>query len=303
MRFAYALLLLALALALVASDATAQSSCPSGGCPVTAPPAAGMRTMPSATIPGWRICIAGPPLHIEGRMGVSFRDRRRGGRFLPPAPPPVPQPMPPAVPADPAGRKSVVKFYISNVMCSSTPILPVRADGRWDILTAAHCWQHGAADPHVLAADGTKYAVDLVVKDDAGDVAWCRTRAAAPKLVGSPLATAAPDPGRVVYHCGYGQDKPGNVEAGTVLGIRTASGQTAFRLSVSHGDSGGGIFDAASGEVVACVSSSTGIAQYTTMFGGSCVAAGRIRPRDESKPVMEVMPRVGIDRRGRIEEK
>src|SRR5262249_36997558 len=93
------------------------------------------------------------------------------------------------------------------------------------------------------------------------------------------LARTDPAPGTAVWHNGYGVDKPGNREDGVVTAAPNADGQLQFRLSVSSGDSGSGIFRADTGELVGVVCCTTGLGVNTAMWGGASTTALRLRPR------------------------
>jgi hypothetical protein len=77
---------------------------------------------------------------------------------------------------------------------------------------------------------------------------------------------------------GYGIDRPGNREDGRVTGAETPDGQLQMELSVSSGDSGGGIFRSDTNELVAVVCCTTDRGRKTLMYGGSAERAGRMRP-------------------------
>lgn len=58
---------------------------------------------------------------------------------VPPITPPVTPPTPKAK-ADPWNALGRIQFV--NAGCTATVVHPRRADGRWDVLTAAHCVDH-----------------------------------------------------------------------------------------------------------------------------------------------------------------
>jgi hypothetical protein len=170
-------------------------------------------------------------------------------------------------------------------------IEPRRKDGKWDILTAAHCTSAGVGSTGTMSLkDGRRLNVVVTRRDTRSDVCWLQTTSA--ELSDMPtavLASELPPAGTAVWHQGYGVDKPGNRESGVVVGP-TQSGQLEFKLSVSSGDSGGSIIRADTGEVVATVCCTTGMAQRVSMYGGHCLSARRLRPADSSSDDSTTVP-------------
>lgn len=205
-------------------------------------------------------------------------------------------PPPPPPPAKPDPLPAISRIQFGNAGCTACPIGPRRADGRWDIFTAAHCVTGVGQKGTMILKDGSRVPVTVSARDARSDVCWLVTDAA--DIVTMPhaeLADALPARGSKVWHQGYGIDKPGNREEGTVLG-ETSDGQLAFELSVSSGDSGGPIVLDEAGKVVASVCCTTGLAVRTTMYGGHCLSARSIRPKSgtavEWKPIdLPVVPR------------
>ncbi len=76
---------------------------------------------------------------------------------------------------------------------------------------------------------------------------------------------------------GYGYHLPGNREEGTIVGTVDSNDQLRMRLSVSSGDSGGGVFSEETGELVACVCCTSGIGKVADVWGGSSIAAMKLR--------------------------
>jgi hypothetical protein len=93
------------------------------------------------------------------------------------------------------------------------------------------------------------------------------------------LADGNPPIGTKVWHAGYGIDKPGNREDGEVTGNEDANGQLRMSLSVSSGDSGGGIFRSDTNELVSCVCCTSGMARKVSMWGASTRAIRAARPQ------------------------
>ena len=204
---------------------------------------------------------------------------------FPAAPPPGAKPDPLA---------AIVRIQFGNAGCTACPIGPRRADGRWDILTAAHCVTGVGAKGTMILKDGRRIAVTVAARDTRSDVCWLTTDQAVEDLPHAELAETLPAAGSKVWHQGYGVDRPGNREDGIVLG-ETSDGQLAFNLSVSSGDSGGAIVMNDAGQVVACVCCTTGLAVRATMYGGHALSARASRPRsptaDEWRPIaLPVVP-------------
>lgn len=188
-----------------------------------------------------------------------------------------PSQAPPGKALDPVAAIGRITF--GSAGCTATVIHPRRPDGRWDVLTAAHCTETGVGSRgSMLLKDGTRFGVTVAARDTAADVCWLVTdRADLAELPAAELAAELPAVGVKVWHMGFGVDKPGNREDGVVTG-QTPDGKLRFTLSVSSGDSGGAIVRADTGHVVACVCCTTGKGARVTMFGGHCLSARALRP-------------------------
>jgi hypothetical protein len=189
--------------------------------------------------------------------------------------PPRPEPKPPGK-ADPV--QAIGKLRFGNAGCTATVIGPRRGDGKWDILTASHCTGGVGSRGSFTLKDGRILAVTVAARNADSDLTWLVTDAALDDLPFANLAAKNPPVGTEVWHMGYGIDKPGNREEGRVVGPETPDGQLQFGLSVSSGDSGGGIFRADTDELVAVVCCTTERGRKTLMFGGSAEQAARLRP-------------------------
>lgn len=182
-----------------------------------------------------------------------------------PPPPPIPK-------ADPVN--ALCRIQMGNAGCTATVVGPRLLDGRWHLLTAAHCGPNGSPGTAVMK-DGRRLGFRVVVRDTDADLTWLRTDEPA-ELPFAELAAELPKSGVPVWHMGYGVDRPGNREDGTVTAV--SGHQLEFRLNVSSGDSGGGIFRADTGELVAAVCCTANRGQLTRMWGGHALAARRLRP-------------------------
>lgn len=196
-----------------------------------------------------------------------------------PASPPA---TPPATPpdkgkADPSAATGAIQFGSSG--CTATIVWPRRADGRWDILTASHCVSRLGQEGMFRSKDKKTYRVRVEALDRKADLCWLVTVDKVESLPYAKLAVEVPKVGAKVWHNGFGVDKPGNIERGEVVTSEDGNRQTAFRLSVSSGDSGGGIFREDTGELLAAVCCTKAKGRTAPMWGGSCTRAAELRPK------------------------
>lgn len=185
---------------------------------------------------------------------------------------PAPTP-PPAERPDPVGATGRLRF--GSAGCTATIIGPRRADGRWDVLTAAHCTGAVGSTGTLRLSDGRSLSVTVTARDTQADLAWLVTEKVEGALPHAVLARTAAPEGTAVWHQGFGVDRPGNRESGRILATASPRGQLALRLSVSSGDSGSGIFREDTGELVAVVCCTSG----STTYAGSSVSALSLKPR------------------------
>jgi hypothetical protein len=199
---------------------------------------------------------------------------------VPPVPPvpPKPDPKPPGDgKLDPVNAIGRIRF--GNAGCTATVIGPRRADGRWDVLTAAHCVSGVGARGSMAMKDGRTIGIRVVAHHKTPDVAWCVTDDVIADLPYALIAERNPAVGTAIWHMGYGVDKPGNRETGTVAAGENAQGQLRMILSVSSGDSGGGIFRVDTNELVSVVCCTSGMGRQVSMWGCSAEVARRTRPK------------------------
>ncbi len=190
----------------------------------------------------------------------------------PPGPPPAPPPAP--KPANP--EAAIVRIRFGNAGCTATIIGPRRTDGRWNVLSAAHCISGVGAKGQMTLKDGRAFALTVSKVDRTADISWLLTDAAPEGLPTATIAAEAPAVGTKIWHMGYGVDRPGNRESGTINSAIDSHGQIKMRLSVSSGDSGGGIFREDNGELVACVCCTAGMARVADVWGGAGITATKI---------------------------
>jgi hypothetical protein len=181
---------------------------------------------------------------------------------------------PPTPKTDPL--QAITRIQFASAGCTATIIGPRREDGRWLLLTAAHCVAREGMGGVATVRDGRRVSVKVAKMDKTSDLAWLLTDDSIDSLPGATLAASPPPVGRKVWHQGYGIDRPDNRETGEVLSMPDSKGQIRFMLSVSSGDSGGGIIDAESGEVVGAVCCTSGLSRKVTMWGGGPDAARKL---------------------------
>lgn len=199
---------------------------------------------------------------------------------VPPINPPTPEP--PAKPkADPLNALGRIQF--GNAGCTATVVHPRLPDGRWQILTANHCIDHvgiGARGQMQLRGKSERFSVVVVSADARSDAAWLVTDSAT--LGDLPFAYLAEKPaeaGVKIWHAGFGVDNPGNRENGTVTRAADSNGQTELSLSVSSGDSGGGMFRDDTGELISTVCCTTQRGAKARVWGANVDSIRKLRPK------------------------
>lgn len=199
-----------------------------------------------------------------------------------PKPEPAPEPK-----ADPLN--AIVRISREGVGCSATITGPRRVDGRYDVLTAAHCCQKVGERWLARFRDGRTTGIVIVAINREADFAWGLTDNDTAIYPFAILAERDPEPGASIWHAGYGVDRPGNREEGTVTSGRNREGQIEYRLSVSSGDSGGGIVLNDRGELLSPVCCTTAPGKIARVWGASPVVAraGKVIPTntDEWNPI------------------
>lgn len=237
--------------------------------------------------------IAALACSSSGLLDPVYVDLVRTGAETPPK---SPSPDGKSGSLDP--RRSIVRLSFPGKGCTATVIGPRRPDGRWDVVTASHCTDGIGSKGKITTQDGTVLGVTVAARDTKPDLCWLVTDESGLELSYALLADDTPAAGRKVWHAGYGTDKPGNVETGEVLSGEGSTGMIAFLLSVSPGDSGGGIFDEETGRWVGGVCCTSGMARKATMYAGGPRAAARLRPgraaaTEEPPAVMPILIGLG----------
>jgi len=228
-----------------------------------------------------RLEFTAPPGAYRVELAAGKRAIRSWDvEFAKPAPKPAPKPK-----ADPFNALGRIQF--GNAGCTATVVWPRRADGRWDILTAEHCVDDvrvGSLGQMQLRDRDERFTVRLVAKDQRSDVAWLVTESASlGDLPYAVLAEKNAPAGTKVWHAGFGVDRPGNRESGEVTRDNIGTGKAEMLLSVSSGDSGGGIFRADTGELISTVCCTTRRGAKVAMYGGNVESIRRLRPDAKEK--------------------
>lgn len=199
-------------------------------------------------------------------------------------PPEPPKPEPPR--PGPGGGKldppaAIGRISFGRAGCSATVIGPRRGDGKWNVLTAAHCVEGQPQSGVMILKDGRRLGVHVVRAEylPQADVCWLVTDQPHDDLPYAVVAADNPPAGTPVWHAGYGIDRPGNREDGVVMDPQGSSGKTRFVLNVSSGDSGGGIFRSDTNEVVSTVCCTAIRGAKTDMYGGSVRSIRRLMPQ------------------------
>jgi len=186
-----------------------------------------------------------------------------------------PAPMPAPAPNTPA---AIGRIQFGSAGCTATVIGPRRPDGRYWVLTASHCVGGVGAHGTMRLLDGRTFGIIVDALDRRADWCWCHTESNSEVFPFALLADATPPAGTPIWHAGYGVDRPGNREDGTVDAGPDSNGQIRMTLSVSSGDSGGGICTTAEGRVVSCVCCTAARGQRSQVWGASVEAIRRGLP-------------------------
>lgn len=207
-----------------------------------------------------------------------------GGRYgieIPPIPPPPMfpdgdpkdhEPPPGSSPKEPepSPLAAIVRISSGNTGCSATVIGPRRPDGRYWVLTAAHCVSGTGQRWTMRFRDGRTVGAQVVNFNKAADWCWMVTDGNNTVLPHALIAETAPAPGTAIWHAGYGVHIPANREDGVVVSnTPDQNGQIRFRLSVSSGDSGGGMVIDSGGRIVSTVCCTTAKGKMADVWGAS----------------------------------
>jgi len=199
-----------------------------------------------------------------------------GGGSAPTTPNTSPAPIPGALPN---AEKAINRIQFGNAGCTCTLIGKRPSDGKYLALTAAHCLKGQPRTGVMWLQDGRKIALEVLAVDSVSDCAWLRTIEAHDELPYAHLAEQLPQAGEKIWHKGFGVHVPGNLEEGTVVVPDNGAGQSQFVLSVSSGDSGGGIALNANGEIVSTVCCTQGMARKANVWGANVNAIRALMPK------------------------
>lgn len=194
-----------------------------------------------------------------------------GARYGLPAPAPAPlvtpQPEAPRPADDPL--KAICKLIKPGSYCSGTVVTAADASGCQRIVSAAHCHKSVGESVNVAMRDGSGCVAHVIAIDRKSDCAILRTEPLKSALPYIEISTANPAIGADVMHAGYGRHVPGNIERGKVLAIENSDGQIQYLLSVSLGDSGGGICLDSKGKLLSPVCCTTKLDALGNVWGAS----------------------------------
>lgn len=229
----------------------------------------------------------------NGKDGIEIDEQTISVEFeqccqdkKPPTQPP--EPKTPKSKANP--EKAIGKIQFGDAGCSATVVAPRRSDGRWDVLTAAHCVSAIGQRGKLYTQDGRALGVSVVSIHENQDLCWLVTDDKIEEMEYAEIASDDPQPKVKIWHKGYGIDKPGNRESGEVVASADSNGQLRFLLSVSSGDSGGGIFREDTGELISAVCCTTQKGAKASVWGGSTTEIRRTRPRGNSREIWTPTP-------------
>lgn len=244
---------------------------------------------PAPQIPQWIVTlmtflagsIKNPFLHsiltaALAAFGTLYLAKQSLPNFIPNGPHGL---IPRILPKPKKAEDAIGRIQFGNAGCTATIIGPVSSDDlTLDILTAAHCVKVGAVGKMTLK-DGRDLRVKCVARDATSDAAWLVADNPGGNVPYLLLADGNPQNGEIVWHQGYGIDKPGNRESGLFKGSASNGQQCQFRLSVSPGDSGGGIILDSLSRVVSPVCCTTRLSATGDVFGAAPEYVAKLRPK------------------------
>lgn len=186
-----------------------------------------------------------------------------------PVGPPKSPPRPSFTP-QPDTLAATARISFGNSGCSAT-ILPYGSrEAHWYGLTAAHCVSEVGQYGRVTLRGGKTYTATVVAIDRQIDLALFLIRTA-DTLPSAQLAKVPPTKGTPIWHAGWGVDRPGNIERGSVVTQADAYRWSRYRISPSSGDSGAGLFQESDGRLIGVLSASGG--GYTLGAGWEAIHA------------------------------
>lgn len=196
--------------------------------------------------------------------------------YVPPAMSPAVVPpvvTPPTVPAPPKSaaqpQDAIGKVAMQGGYCSATVVNGQNPDGTYTLVCASHCFKRVGEECSFTLRDGRNAKATCIALDRKPDVSILRTAPVNSQWPFIRVAQRTPDTGSRVLQAGFGIDKPGNTEYGTVLNGPNSDGQVEYHLSVSPGDSGGGICLDSAGQLLSPVCCTTDLGAPGSVWGGS----------------------------------
>jgi hypothetical protein len=163
---------------------------------------------------------------------------------------------------------AIAKIIMSGGYCSATIVGPKREDGRWYLVSAAHCHRRVGEEVTVVLRNGISFGARVIAINRKSDCSILLTDQSHDKLPWLRIADTY-EIGDKVFHCGYGVHIPGNREDGYIVAKENADLQIRYRLSVSQGDSGGGIVATKTGELLSPVCCTTRLNGVGDVWGAS----------------------------------
>ena len=197
------------------------------------------------------------------------------GNIPPPTQPDTPQPQPQPIPPPPAPQPqpspidAIVQISAPGVGCSATVIGPRRPDGRYWVLSAAHCVRAGGNKWRMRTRTGIVTSFTVVARDDNADWSWGITDSPTVTLPYALMAQRRPVAGTSIFVAGYGIGFDGSKRMGTYPGTGDSQQQLRFQVAVNHGDSGGGIINADTGECISPVCCTSGLGRTASVYGAA----------------------------------
>lgn len=187
-----------------------------------------------------------------------------------PAIPAPPSPSPAPIPPNPTNQpeQAIGKLVLPNGYCSATCVSPPDAANQQLLLSASHCVKGVGDVVTFYPKSGQMVSARVIAFNKTADVILLKTTPVSSPLPFLNVAHTTPAVGTVVWHAGYGVDKPNNREEGKITKQDTGSQQVQFYLSVSPGDSGGGICLNQLNEVISPVCCTTNLAAPGSVYGG-----------------------------------
>lgn len=215
----------------------------------------------------WRTIITAVLTTLLTLLGGTVATNVAGCWNPPFIPPPDIDTPPPDGAPDPL--QAIGKIAMQGGYCSGTVIGPRASDGRWRIVSAAHCFKRVGEECTFIQRTGVSRKITVTAIDRKADIAICVTDTGQGAMAFTHVASSTPPAGTKIWHAGYGRHIPGNRENGEVLGGPNNDNQVKYHLSVSPGDSGGGIVMDAGGNLISPVCCTTRLDGPGNVWGGS----------------------------------